>query len=50
MKSLAISCMLGSRFVIMSARFGIGRFTTEEEIDYTVKKCLEKVEHLRKMR
>lgn len=32
-----------------SIRFGLGRFTTEEEVDYTVKKCLEKVEHLRKM-
>ena len=31
-------------------RFGIGRFTTEEEIDYTVKKCVEEVERLRSMR
>ena len=31
-------------------RFGIGRFTTEEEVDYTVKKCVEKVKHLREMR
>ena len=31
-------------------RFGIGRFTTEEEIDYTVKKCVEKVQILREMR
>ena len=31
-------------------RFGIGRFTTEEEIDFTVKKCVEEVERLRSMR
>lgn len=32
-----------------SIRFGIGRFTTEEEIDYTVQKCVEKVQILREM-
>ena len=31
-------------------RFGISRFTTEEEIDYTVNKCIAVVNHLRDMR
>lgn len=33
-----------------SIRFGIGRFTTEEEVDYTVDKCVKSVSHLREMR
>ena len=33
-----------------SYRFGIGRFTTVEEVDYTVNKCVEQVNHLRSMR
>ncbi|XP_064640400.1 cysteine desulfurase-like [Lineus longissimus] len=32
-----------------SIRFGIGRFTTEEEIDYTAEKCIEYVTKLREM-
>nr|XP_023020178.1 probable cysteine desulfurase, mitochondrial [Leptinotarsa decemlineata] len=32
-----------------SIRFGIGRFTTEEEIDYTAKKCIYHVNRLREM-
>ncbi|XP_053309345.1 cysteine desulfurase [Spea bombifrons] len=32
-----------------SIRFGIGRFTTEEEIDYTVNKCIQEVKRLREM-
>ncbi|XP_075428668.1 cysteine desulfurase isoform X2 [Ascaphus truei] len=32
-----------------SIRFGIGRFTTEEEIDYTVNKCIVEVKRLRDM-
>lgn len=31
-------------------RFGIGRFTTEEEIDYTAEKCISHVTRLREMR
>lgn len=31
-------------------RFGIGRFTTEEEVDYTVEKCIHHVKRLREMR
>ncbi|XP_048352876.1 cysteine desulfurase, mitochondrial isoform X2 [Sphaerodactylus townsendi] len=32
-----------------SIRFGIGRFTTEEEVDYTVEKCIHQVKRLREM-
>ncbi|XP_025076471.1 cysteine desulfurase, mitochondrial-like [Pomacea canaliculata] len=32
-----------------SIRFGIGRFTTEEEIDYTAEKCIQHVKRLREM-
>ena len=32
-----------------SIRFGIGRFTTEEEVDYTVQKCVQHVKRLREM-
>ena len=31
-------------------RFGIGRFTTEQEIDYTAEKCIRHVKRLREMR
>nr|XP_046236880.1 cysteine desulfurase, mitochondrial [Scatophagus argus] len=32
-----------------SIRFGIGRFTTEEEVDYTAEKCIQHVSRLREM-
>ncbi|XP_055040635.1 cysteine desulfurase [Misgurnus anguillicaudatus] len=32
-----------------SIRFGIGRFTTEEEVDYTAEKCIQHVKRLREM-
>ncbi|XP_022106634.1 cysteine desulfurase, mitochondrial-like [Acanthaster planci] len=32
-----------------SIRFGIGRFTTEEEIDYTAEQCIRNVKALREM-
>uniref|UniRef100_A0A3Q3X6W4 Cysteine desulfurase n=1 Tax=Mola mola TaxID=94237 RepID=A0A3Q3X6W4_MOLML len=32
-----------------SIRFGIGRFTTEEEVDYTAEKCIQQVSRLREM-
>lgn len=32
-----------------SIRFGIGRFTTEEEVDYTAQKCVQHVQRLREM-
>ena len=34
----------------VDGRFGIGRFTTEEEIDYTADKCIQQVRRLREMR
>ncbi|OBS65378.1 hypothetical protein A6R68_06095 [Neotoma lepida] len=34
---------------LSSGRFGIGRFTTEEEVDYTVEKCIHHVKRLREM-
>lgn len=33
-----------------SIRFGIGRFTTEAEVDYTAQKCIHQVSKLREMR
>lgn len=36
--------------VLLLRRFGIGRFTTEEEIDYTVAKTITHVKRLREMR
>lgn len=33
-----------------SIRFGIGRFTTEAEVDYTAEKCIFHVTRLREMR
>lgn len=32
-----------------SIRFGIGRFTTEEEVDYTVERCIQHAHRLREM-
>eukprot|EP00003_Mantamonas_plastica_P005796 TRINITY_DN1472_c0_g2_i3.p1 TRINITY_DN1472_c0_g2~~TRINITY_DN1472_c0_g2_i3.p1 ORF type:complete len:177 (-),score=61.03 TRINITY_DN1472_c0_g2_i3:17-547(-) len=32
-----------------SIRFGVNRFSTEREIDFTVKQCIEQVERLREM-
>ena len=32
-----------------SIRFGLGRFTTEKEVDFTVNKCVEQVQRLREM-
>lgn len=32
-----------------SIRFGIGRFTTEDEVDYTAEKCIQQVTRLREM-
>ncbi|XP_061689929.1 cysteine desulfurase, mitochondrial [Syngnathoides biaculeatus] len=32
-----------------SIRFGIGRFTTEKEVDFTAEKCIQQVQRLREM-
>ena len=37
---------LGDELAHSSIRFGIGRFTTEEEIDYTIDKVVKSVQHL----
>lgn len=33
-----------------SYRFGFGRFTTEDEVEYTAEKCIKHVQRLREMR
>ncbi|MGH7254973.1 MAG: aminotransferase class V-fold PLP-dependent enzyme, partial [Nitrospirales bacterium] len=40
---------VGSDLAHSSIRFGIGRFTTDEEIDYTGKRIIEAVTKLREM-
>jgi len=40
---------IGDDLAHSSLRFGLGRFTTEEEVDYTIKKVIEGVTKLREM-
>ncbi len=40
---------VGTDLAHSSIRFGLGRFTTDEEIDYTIKKIIEIVSKLREM-
>jgi len=35
---------------IYNYRFGFGRFTTEDEVEYTAEKCIKHVQRLREMR
>ncbi|MFN3166598.1 MAG: IscS subfamily cysteine desulfurase [Phycisphaeraceae bacterium] len=37
---------LGDEIAHSSIRFGLGRFTTEQEIDYTIEKVVKNVQHL----
>ncbi len=37
---------LGDEIAHSSIRFGLGRFTTQEEIDYTIDKVVKNVQHL----
>jgi cysteine desulfurase len=40
---------VGDELAHSSLRFGVGRFNTEEEIDYTIEQTVKAVEHLRVM-
>ena len=40
---------VGDELAHSSIRFGLGRFTTEEEVDYVVRLVIEKVKKLRDM-
>ena len=40
---------VGDELAHSSIRFGVGRFTTEEEIDYAIKRVVEEVSRLREM-
>ena len=40
---------VGEELAHTSIRFGLGRFTTEEEVDYTAKKVIDQVNRLRDM-
>lgn len=44
------SCSCSLKWMFYCLRFGIGRFTTEEEIDYTAERCIKHVKRLREMR
>src|SRR5947209_3541527 len=43
------ACGVGSDLAHASIRFGLGRFNTDEEIDYTIKRIIEIVTKLREM-
>ena len=45
----SLCCFYFILFMVV-IRFGIGRFTTEEEIDFTINKCVTEVSKLRQMR
>jgi cysteine desulfurase len=42
------ACGIADDLAIASLRFGLGRFTTEEEVDYAAAKVADVIEHLRK--
>ena len=45
-----ISAQINQSLLYFEHRFGIGRFTTEAEVDYTVQKCVQHAKRLREMR
>jgi cysteine sulfinate desulfinase/cysteine desulfurase-like protein len=49
---LVRACMwaMASNWCVHVCRFGIGRFSTDEEVDYTIKHCVASVNRLREMR
>uniref|UniRef100_A0A803W1U8 cysteine desulfurase n=1 Tax=Ficedula albicollis TaxID=59894 RepID=A0A803W1U8_FICAL len=49
LKDVALSSGRYVEFTESVELFGIGRFTTEEEVDYTVQKCIQHVKRLREM-
>jgi len=40
---------VGDELAHSSIRFGLGRFTTEEEVDFTIDAVVKAVNHLREM-
>jgi cysteine desulfurase len=42
------ACGIADDLAIASVRFGLGRFTTEEEVDYAAAKVAGVIEHMRK--
>ena len=40
---------MGSDLAHSSIRFGVGRFTTAEEVEYTIDRMIKAVNHLREM-
>jgi cysteine desulfurase len=42
------ACGIPDDLAIASVRFGLGRFTTEEEVDYAAAKVADVIAHLRK--
>jgi cysteine desulfurase len=40
---------VGDELAHSSLRFGLGRFTTEEEVDYVVRRVIHEVSRLREM-
>jgi cysteine desulfurase len=43
------ACGVGEELAHTSIRFGLGRFNTEEEVDYVIKLVVDKVNKLREL-
>lgn len=48
-KLLIKYAVLFNFYIVFIHRFGIGRFTTKEEVEYTAQKCIRHVQRLREM-